>query len=116
MPSETITHCTACGKELELEFPDLSPESEQYDNALEVRFDGGYGMFVDPIDEDYRAIICHECAHDLCDTVPWIGKLINPFSSHAHAAWKRDKNGQTHELDWSHHWGCDIGPRTANSQ
>jgi hypothetical protein len=38
---------------------------------------------------DYEAVICHECAHHLCDTVPWLGKLINPHNSHAHRInWK----------------------------
>ena len=86
MPKTIITHCTACGKELEPVFdgPDFDPASEQWENALEVKFNGSYGMFVDPIEEDCRAIICHGCAHDLCDKIPWIGKLIDPGRSHSH--------------------------------
>lgn len=33
---------------------------------------------------DHEAVICHECAHDLCDLVPWIYTLIQPVRSHAH--------------------------------
>jgi len=98
MAKTLITHCTACGKELEPEFPGINPESEQYDNALEVKFDGGYGMFIDPIDKEYRAIICHECAHELCERVPWIGMLIDPYCSHSH------KQGH----NWTKHWGWDL--------
>ncbi len=32
---------------------------------------------------DHEAVICHECAHKLCDTVPWIKKLLDPDNSHA---------------------------------
>lgn len=105
-----INHCTACGKKLEPEFsgPDFDPASEQWDNALEIQFNGGYGMFIDPFDRQYRAIICHECAHDLCDKVPWIGRLLDPSNSHSHSAWKRDSNGQAHTVDWTGHQGFDL--------
>lgn len=95
-----ITHCSACGKELEPEFDgsDFDPASEQWENALEVQFNGGYGMFIDPIDEDYRAIICHECAHELCDKTPWIKKLLHPWNSHSHR----------HDRDWTGHEGHDL--------
>lgn len=45
-----------------------------------------YGMFIDPFpDRDSpRAIICHACAHKLCDDNPWIEQLLNPHDSHAH--------------------------------
>lgn len=31
-----------------------------------------------------EAVICHECAHDLCDKVQWIAELIHPATSHSH--------------------------------
>ena len=106
---EIITHCTSCGKQLELKFPDMDPRSEQYDNALEIQFHGGYGQFIDPTNEEYRAILCHECAHDLCETVRWIGKLINPFNSHAHRYWKRLPDGSTEDVSWPEdHKGWDL--------
>ena len=38
---------------------------------------------------DYEAVICHECAHALCEQVGWIGKLLQPANSHAHRTeWK----------------------------
>src|SRR5205807_3038064 len=33
---------------------------------------------------DKECVICHECAHVLCEKVPWLGHLIMPESSHAH--------------------------------
>lgn len=81
--------CDACGKTLAKVFEDTPPEVLQYDNALHVRFDGGYGEFVDNYGTEaerdrYYSIICHECAHDLCEKVPWIKKMIDPVHSHTH--------------------------------
>lgn len=87
----------------------------EFDNALWIKFSGGYGQFVESDDfknwpqeyskdeyifdktEDGIDIwpakafipgsgirICHECAHELCDKIPWIKELINPHASHAH--------------------------------
>lgn len=67
-------------------------ESNQYDNALimKIQFTGGYGMFVDDWDTEshdkLKLIICHDCAHMLCELFPGIGKIIDPFSSHAHTS------------------------------
>jgi len=79
--------CDACGKTLEKVFEDTPPEVLQYDNALHIRIEGGYGEFIDAIDPNrdaYYSIICHECAHDLCEKVPWIGRWIQPDRSHTH--------------------------------
>jgi hypothetical protein len=76
--------CLACRTPLEAVFPGMSPGS-QYHNALEVRFGGGYGMFIDPFDgEDPYAVICHDCAHALCESAPWIKTLLDPTWSHSH--------------------------------
>jgi hypothetical protein len=52
---------------------------------------------------DYEAVICHECAHALCATVPWIEKLINPHGSHAHRTDYHDAHPD--------HYGWDYDPR-----
>ncbi len=87
--------CAACSKELVAESGNEDTEY-QFDNALWLGFFGGYGMFVDDIETEFgyvtptlagsanEAVLCHECAHELCETVPWIGKLIKPETSHAH--------------------------------
>jgi len=60
-------------------------EPEQWDNALVVKFDGGYGMFVDPIEREFSAVLCHECAHQLLEQEPWMRKAIgDPLLSHSH--------------------------------
>jgi hypothetical protein len=92
-------NCLSCGKTLEP--VDISDAAEyQLDNALWVKFGGGYAMFIDPIDKDNvpEAVICHECAHDLCAKVPWIGKLLDPEHSHTH----------THGRNWTGHTGWDL--------
>lgn len=105
---ENIHHCFACKKELVPVFLDLHEKgSVQYDNALIVNMAGGYGMFVDPLPQEWlfeedrldtsewvqkgrldecTAIICHDCAHDLCEKVPWINSIIEPELSHACSA------------------------------
>lgn len=82
--------CDACGKTLDKVFDGTPPEVLQYDNALHIRLDGGYGEFIDNIEplnsggDRYYSIICHECAHDLCERVPWIATMIDPARSHTH--------------------------------
>jgi len=76
--------CDACEHPLTLLYADVN---DQYDNALIIQFIGGYGMFVDLFgdrEDDGDTVICHKCAHELCDKVPWIGKLLTPHDSHSH--------------------------------
>lgn len=60
----------------------------EYDNALFVSFDGGYGQFIDPLDsserERHRVVLCHQCSHRLCEQNPWLSDLLQPERSHAH--------------------------------
>lgn len=81
-------NCTSCNVELIPVFEHHDIDVKQYDNALWITFDGGYGEFIDICTmedaEHHRAILCHECAHQLCDLVPWIHKLIDPHRSHSH--------------------------------
>jgi hypothetical protein len=94
-------HCAACGARLEPEHRDTD---YQFEGALWVVFEGGYGMFVDPCDEPApRAVICHGCAHELCALVPWAGELLQPHTSHSHRTDYIEKN--------PHHWGWDYDRR-----
>ena len=90
-----MANCLACESELTEDMG--NPDTDyQFDNALWIGFFGGYGMFTDAIDvmlgnkevlikgAAHEAVICHDCAHALCEQVPWIGKLIEPELSHAH--------------------------------
>lgn len=85
--------CYACSKVI----PAQWEESGDYqgDNNLWICFNGGYGMFIEShffMDEEFQkahdrevgVTICHECAHDLCERIPWIDNLINPQHSHSH--------------------------------
>jgi hypothetical protein len=61
-------------------------------------FDPIYEHRTLPGQPDYEAVICHECAHELCKQVPWINKLIDPYNSHAHSR----------DYDWTGHQGWDL--------
>lgn len=73
--------CKKCGKEI----PWQPPHAGRYrntDNGLHLTFDGGYGEFIDaPFvnDQEVKYILCHECAHDLCD---WLG--VDAHNWHTH--------------------------------
>lgn len=80
MPSRVC--CRVCQTELQ---PVFSPDTEyQFDNALWVNFTGGYDMFVESLPglAPPPVVLCHSCAHDLCDQVPWIAELLDPEHSH----------------------------------
>ena len=95
--------CISCEKLLERMFDDVET-NYQFDNALWIGFYGGYGMFVDSIATEFRekqpvlsgaaeeAVLCHECAHELCEKVSWIGKLLKPELSHSHSVEYKKKH------------------------
>jgi hypothetical protein len=94
-------YCRSCKAEL---IPDAKSDTDyQFDNALWIRFDGGYGMFIDPFDEaPPKAVICHECAHKLCDENPWLKDLLNPHGSHSHKSAYVDANPSHYGWDYDH--------------
>lgn len=103
VPEPTPVHCQGCATRL---VPGLRTDTTyQFDNALWLQFDGGYGMFIDPMaEESVRAVICHDCAHDLCDKVPWLAGLLDPASSHSH------RDDQCEGLILEGHRGWDLDP------
>ena len=92
-----IRECVACKKEL------LLPEDD--DNALCISFQGGYGMFVDPMNEPIEAWLCHECAHALCEQIPWIKEVVNPDNSHSHRQEYHDAHPD--HIGWDYHKGVE---------
>lgn len=52
-----------------------------------------------PAQPDYEAVLCHDCAHELCDREPWLGRILRPFGSHAHKIEYMERNPE--------HWGWD---------
>jgi hypothetical protein len=80
-----LHRCVNCGGALKRVFDDYP--NEQYDNALEITISGGYRMFFDNVDGgDRHVLLCHDCAHEACDALPWLAHLIRPQDSHAHTA------------------------------
>ena len=99
--------CDSCGVTLTPEFREDT--DYQFDNALWIGFHGGYGMFVDSHvgrnapshnigGADEQAVICHDCAHALCEAHPWIAAILEPATSHAH----------DYDTDWTGHKGWDL--------
>lgn len=57
-------------------------DCDQYSDALEVNFIGGYGMMLDPTSTDEErphVVICQDCAMKLVAAVPWIKRLLNDY-------------------------------------
>lgn len=96
-----MDRCYACSQELRPEWEDAPAHHEQWENALVVELSGGYGMFTDVLTGDpgqvedrgrgilagqgsLRVVICHGCAHGMCEALPWLDRLIAPASSHSH--------------------------------
>lgn len=110
--------CYACQKPLQPECDQISAAEatkwEQWDNALVIMFEGGHGMFIDPVGQEVRSdpqggllqdgdgqlkvVICHDCAHQACNELPWLDNLIQPLRSHAHKITQ----------DWTGHRGWDL--------
>lgn len=68
--------CRCCGTELRR--VGLWAGRTQYEDALEVRFVGGYGQFFDNfLDGPLVAFLCGTCAARLCEAEPWIVDLID---------------------------------------
>lgn len=100
------TTCCGCAAQMTPQFPD-HPTSYQFDNALWIGFHGGYGMFIDDLLDEpttvlpgagKEAVLCHTCAHALCDAVPWIAALLDPGFSHSHPV----------TTNWTGHTGWDL--------
>jgi hypothetical protein len=76
-------YCVRCGEELSDLFDDHK-WSDVHRHTLHVLFAGGYAAFYDvvPGEEPPRGELCHDCAHILCDTEPWIEKLLHNGHTH----------------------------------
>ena len=74
--------CSACGaplwKERDNWYPAAPPELMY--NTLVAEFRGGYNMFydVDPCGEakDHELTLCHDCAHKLVGSSPFLTRLM----------------------------------------
>lgn len=80
-PYSSGLSCNRCKKIIPLQSENcLTPY--QTDNELRLEFHGGYGSFTDCIEDcpAFSIMICHECAHDLCDFLD-----IDPSYWHTHS-------------------------------
>lgn len=69
--------CDNCGENIPLVFADPNGQTQQGDDALQITFDGGYGMYVDPlVQPDLHMLWCKKCADALCAAFPSIHELI----------------------------------------
>jgi hypothetical protein len=70
--------CSVCNKPLwklqDRWYPKVEPELMH--NTLEVELHGGYGMFFDNIHGDYKLTLCHDCAHKLVGSSPFLTRLL----------------------------------------
>ena len=85
---EYLTEFDKYGRVQPIDNPDWEPE------FMEDRILAGH--------PDYEAVLCHDCAHALCDAVPWIHKLINPHGSHAHKTAYHDAHPDHYGWDYDH--------------
>jgi hypothetical protein len=49
---------------------------------------------------DHEAVLCHECAHKLCDENPWLTKLLTPHNSHSHKTAYHDAHPDHYGWDY----------------
>lgn len=97
--------CHACDAVLEGVFEGTAVHN-QYREALEITFSGGYGEFVDLTGVSYPVVICESCANALCDTVPWIRTLLREPPDLDHDSLARCTLGQLPAL------ASELGIRT----
>jgi hypothetical protein len=108
-----LRDCVNCGGALKPVFDDYP--NEQYDNALEVTISGGYRMFFDNIDGERRVLLCHDCAHEACEALPWPAQLIQPHDSHAHTAQYRIAHPELADQDKSARTSVRVRRRSTGS-
>lgn len=99
--------CVACG--VQPTYTNLVAQAgpyTEYDNVLILDLAGGYGMFFDNIEGNYTVVLCHDCAHEACEALPWLAALIEPARSHSHTeAYVRanpDHHGWDYDAAWTH--------------
>ena len=79
--TESLT-CDDCGCAIPLVFPEIEGRTWQGKDALLIEFDGGYGMYIDPLNEAAKqAVLCKDCADKLRQQHPWIDKIIRSEDS-----------------------------------
>ncbi len=93
---EAMYCCDNCGKELlPLCRSEITGQEEdyQFNEALWIYFQGGYGMFIDntgPCEQECSGVLCVKCATELMNHYEWIKDLLSGINIvDAEAAWER---------------------------
>jgi len=86
-----------------------------FDNALWIKLGGGYGMFVESdgfvgAPNTNKAVICHDCAHEACEKLPWLRRMIDPWASHSHKSAYVEAHPDHWGWDYSRWANPDLGP------
>ena len=82
-PNLAERSCDRCGAVLEFVFDRRSP---QYVDSLHLRFDGGYGEFIDrlaldgPESNSLEVVVCGRCVEDLMAIEPWLRPHLRPIN------------------------------------
>lgn len=75
--------CAACTEPLHAVFP--YDTDYQYVGVLWITLSGGYGMFIDPLDDTLdgtlRFVVCAACADVLCSANPWLADGVRAYLS-----------------------------------
>lgn len=93
-------NCSACGEHI----------GDELNNALPITLYGGYGMFFDTDfttkPDVYELVLCHECAHKLVGSSPFLTRLLK--GGHFHGwTMEDDIHNPLNEdiLDFHKDWG-----------
>ena len=105
--------CSACAKpiwkEQDRDYPAVEPELMP--NVLDIDLHGGYGMFFDDPNGDYNLLLCHECAHKLVHSSPFLTHLLKGGHFHGfiydeHGNLPQDNGGADCITDFYREWGA----------
>lgn len=94
--------CVACGGPTTHTSVNAGGATTEYSNALVMELFGAYSMFFDALsaDANHTVILCHDCAHDACDSLPWLAALLEPANAHSHTEQYRDANPDHYGWDY----------------
>lgn len=101
LTTKRYRRCVSCG-----ELPIVTEErhfeqGSEYENVLTLDLHGGYAMFFDG--QPHTVILCHGCAHEACDRLPWLAALLEPAKSHSHR--------EAYAVENPDHYGWDYDMR-----
>lgn len=70
--------CDVCNRTLKEVWPNSS-QYNQYCDALTIRFMGGWGEYIDPMEKDPIVMMCKHCADVFVASTTWAKKALADF-------------------------------------